>query len=287
MRKEKKSIEEIAEMLGLSLGTVRSVCKENGLSGRIAKGRQDYAAIGRKVREANRKTEEEAKQYIEGFGIPFEYVGGYTNSDSKCDIKCKTCGAIINASVVAIRQGGYKTCVECSKAATRERRRIAKEKKQNRKHIDKSIREAQKEAERESKKRIAICVECGEQFTTYKQNKVCCSSECSRKRQNNHKDRRLKKVEYVDKSITLQSLYKRDGGVCYICRKKCNLEDYIVRDGTTICGDFYPSIDHVVPLSKGGSHSWDNVRLAHRLCNTIKSNCDYAINPHNGQMMLI
>ncbi|MDT2396282.1 HNH endonuclease [Enterococcus avium] len=29
-------------------------------------------------------------------------------------------------------------------------------------------------------------------------------------------------------------------------------------------------MDHVIPISKGGTHSWDNVRLAHRHCNAIK-----------------
>lgn len=38
-----------------------------------------------------------------------------------------------------------------------------------------------------------------------------------------------------------------------------------------VVGKTYPSIDHVFPLSKGGLHSWDNVKLAHHYCNTIKS----------------
>jgi hypothetical protein len=29
-----------------------------------------------------------------------------------------------------------------------------------------------------------------------------------------------------------------------------------------------PSLDHIVPLSRGGSHSMDNVRAAHALCNS-------------------
>ena len=37
-----------------------------------------------------------------------------------------------------------------------------------------------------------------------------------------------------------------------------------------ICGNNYPTIDHVIPLAKGGMHSWDNVRLAHHNCNSIK-----------------
>jgi 5-methylcytosine-specific restriction endonuclease McrA len=32
----------------------------------------------------------------------------------------------------------------------------------------------------------------------------------------------------------------------------------------------YPSIDHIVPLAKGGNHTWNNVQLAHHYCNTLK-----------------
>lgn len=31
-----------------------------------------------------------------------------------------------------------------------------------------------------------------------------------------------------------------------------------------------PSLDHVVPVSKGGGHAMDNVRCAHRICNAAK-----------------
>jgi 5-methylcytosine-specific restriction endonuclease McrA len=31
-----------------------------------------------------------------------------------------------------------------------------------------------------------------------------------------------------------------------------------------------PTIDHIVPMSKGGGHVWDNVQLAHRICNSYK-----------------
>lgn len=32
------------------------------------------------------------------------------------------------------------------------------------------------------------------------------------------------------------------------------------------------SIDHIRPLSKGGTHTWDNVQLAHLKCNIKKGN---------------
>ena len=75
-----------------------------------------------------------------------------------------------------------------------------------------------------------------------------------------------------DEDITLEKLYNRDGGVCALCGGRCNYEDYILKDTTFIAGNTYPSIDHIKPLSKGGSHTWDNVQLAHKQCNSIKSN---------------
>lgn len=40
-------------------------------------------------------------------------------------------------------------------------------------------------------------------------------------------------------------------------------------EGSGVVG--IPSVDHVKPLAKGGKHSWRNVVLAHRICNTLKS----------------
>lgn len=41
-----------------------------------------------------------------------------------------------------------------------------------------------------------------------------------------------------------------------------------------ICGhDLDPinyEIDHVIPLSRGGTHTYDNVQAAHRMCNRVK-----------------
>jgi 5-methylcytosine-specific restriction endonuclease McrA len=32
------------------------------------------------------------------------------------------------------------------------------------------------------------------------------------------------------------------------------------------------SLDHVIPLSRGGGHTFDNVQCAHLICNIRKSN---------------
>ena len=56
--------------------------------------------------------------------------------------------------------------------------------------------------------------------------------------------------------ITVQELSVRDNDICGICGN-------VVAEGDR-------SIDHKVALSIGGSHTWNNVQLAHRTCNSSK-----------------
>ena len=58
-------------------------------------------------------------------------------------------------------------------------------------------------------------------------------------------------VENVDPAVVL----KRDEGTCGICREP-------------ITGDWH--IDHIVPLARGGEHSYKNTQAAHPLCNMSK-----------------
>ena len=71
-----------------------------------------------------------------------------------------------------------------------------------------------------------------------------------------------------DKSITLRALIARDNGVCQICGKPT--DDCDISNGHI--GRMYPTLDHIIPLSKGGTHTWDNVQLAHMHCNAGKCN---------------
>lgn len=66
-------------------------------------------------------------------------------------------------------------------------------------------------------------------------------------------------------NIGIEKLFDRDDGLCGICN--IHLED-----------NEKGSIDHVIPLSLGGTHTWDNVQLAHLSCNIAKGNkLDYKI----------
>lgn len=112
------------------------------------------------------------------------------------------------------------------------------------------------------------CKECGKHFTSTRNKATFCSNECSCRFENRRKETtrrsRIVKNGKVNWDISIERLIKRDGLKCYLCE-----EDVIIKVDSN--HDYYPSIEHVVPVSKGGTHTWDNVRLAHRKCNYIKS----------------
>lgn len=65
--------------------------------------------------------------------------------------------------------------------------------------------------------------------------------------------------------ITLSKLIQRDGLTCSICGLQC-------LHGGDSRASLYPTIDHIIPISRGGGHTWNNVQIAHRICNINKSN---------------
>lgn len=145
------------------------------------------------------------------------------------------------------------------------------------------LRELERIAIRDSKKHTVECSECGKQFVTTLTKHRFCSTKCSgrhsnRLREHKRNERIINNGEY-DRTITLPKLYMRDGGVCHICGKQVNMN-------TNTNDDEYGSIDHLIPLSKGGTHTWGNVSLAHRRCNTIKSN-RVMIQDDRGQMKIV
>ena len=83
-----------------------------------------------------------------------------------------------------------------------------------------------------------------------------------RRRANWHKRRARMRGAYVE-DVRLDVVAARDGYVCGICK------DPVDR---SICwpDPFSSSLDHVMPLARGGTHSYDNCQLAHLRCNTSK-----------------
>ena len=65
--------------------------------------------------------------------------------------------------------------------------------------------------------------------------------------------------------ISADVLIERDGNVCHICLTEIDLS--LARNNR-----FGATIDHVIPVSKGGADTLENMKLAHWICNIKKGN---------------
>lgn len=231
--------------------------------------------------ETQETKEKRARNKVAMYAPSFEYAGNYGGSEGYVDIRCKVCGTVQSKAMITLRQR-HARCEVCYRKeieADRAKKRQAKEQRKE-ERAERAERAAWNRYERSIKQeRFAVCKRCGGLFQTTKANAVYCSSECFKREVNSsHKDKRIDRLSavVVDKDIRLDRLAKRDRNICTLCGKPVDWEDCFTReDGTFIAGDWYPSIDHIVPLSLGGKQSWDNVQLTHRRCNYLKSN-----NPH-------
>lgn len=254
LRKSGKSTYELARLFGLDRTTIGDILKKYGV---------------KSCTKGTKSSDEEVARNIERLNIGFTYSHGYQGTDKTVFIRCNKCGEIIERNYTTIRHKNVR-CDKCKK------------KKEAYKAVRKAvlkIKRIKEKEEAEAKRNITHtkqCVVCGNTFTAKNKRAVCCSGKCTRKRNNSisTQRKRLRRKNYMqgDKDISLLELYKKEKGKCYLCGGNCDLNDYVEVKGSVICGDNYPSIDHVIPLSKGGMHTWNNVRLAHRICNTKKGN---------------
>jgi hypothetical protein len=87
------------------------------------------------------------------------------------------------------------------------------------------------------------------------------------RRRNNYHKRRTKIDATTDHAdpVVKADIAERDQWRCHICRKK-------IRPDRIWPHPYSATLDHVVPLSLGGAHVPENVRLAHFRCNTARGN---------------
>src|SRR4051794_17452228 len=80
-------------------------------------------------------------------------------------------------------------------------------------------------------------------------------------------------AETISLSVPIVVRLTRYVRVPYPAQVPLSRRAVFTRDGQTCvyCGGSATSIDHVVPRSRGGTHTWDNVVAACRRCNHIKA----------------
>ena len=120
------------------------------------------------------------------------------------------------------------------------------------------------------------CVVCGKWADGTIRNQRFCSMECNLadwKRRNperlrelgrEHVRRRRARIleTQVDK-FTDKDVRMAHGDICYLCNEKINFRLKHPNPKS-------PSLDHVIPLSRGGTHTLDNAAMVHYVCNQKK-----------------
>lgn len=111
------------------------------------------------------------------------------------------------------------------------------------------------------------CRGCEELRATGIKHQVYCDSECKRMYELSQRRLREQKLNQKTKGFKMK-LYFRDNGLCGICKQTIDI-------ALKYPDPFTYSIDHIVPLSKGGAHALYNLQPAHLICNTQKSDNEH------------
>lgn len=117
------------------------------------------------------------------------------------------------------------------------------------------------------------CDDCGNDFTTSRHlsgvsaTKITRCKDCQleRKRTRDRKKTLIRQKAISNPRISVELIAKRDSFLCHLCNQIVDMD--IKR--TDKMG---ATIDHLLPLSKGGLDTMENVALAHWICNIRKGN---------------
>jgi endogenous inhibitor of DNA gyrase (YacG/DUF329 family) len=123
--------------------------------------------------------------------------------------------------------------------------------------------------EEKYKDKMIVCSECSKEFVPEygSKKRVFCSNGCfKRNHGRNSKARRRARIMGCNnrETVNLINILKRDGWRC----QKCGIKTPLKYRGTI--RDDAPEVDHIEPLSTGGSHTSNNMQCLCRKCNSEK-----------------
>lgn len=182
-----------------------------------------------------------------------EYVSAYLATKSQIKA-AELCGVSRETIARAVRRAGVNLCGRTFNNGSGWNRKVTDE-------------ELRIDSKAMNCREIAIKYGMGEE-NVYRRCRKLGLSISSEGAGGHHERRAYRYGVKAEKGITLKAIIKKDGGICQICGLPVNEND--IQGGHI--RRMYPTIDHITPLSKGGTHTWNNVQLAHMMCNSKK--CD-------------
>jgi 5-methylcytosine-specific restriction endonuclease McrA len=152
---------------------------------------------------------------------------------------------------------GKATQVTCSKPCSTERNKLVSREKWNKEKLSKP------------QFKIETCKWCNQDLEISSSFKgvIKYHNECKKPaRQSQYRVKSVRR-QGIKKGATISHdlVAERDGYKCYLCEEAVDMS--IARTSR-----YGATLDHVTPLSKGGQDTMENVRLAHWICNILKSN---------------
>lgn len=110
------------------------------------------------------------------------------------------------------------------------------------------------------------CADCGERFDIDRprsMRKYCAL--CQRRRKKDTDSRKSQRRRAAGDPVPLSQVVAVRGQRCHICHRKIDLN----LSGRQPMG---PTIDHILPVSMGGTNDLANLNIAHRVCNLRRGN---------------
>ena len=114
---------------------------------------------------------------------------------------------------------------------------------------------------------VRSCARCGQSYRHAIANRRHCSDLC---RDLDADDRGAALHHGWIRPSIRAAIYERDGYQCKLCNEPVDTTADPQRD------DWAPTLDHIIPRSKGGTHDVSNLRTAHRWCNSVRGDRDDA-----------
>lgn len=109
------------------------------------------------------------------------------------------------------------------------------------------------------------CAHCGEQFTTRRSTQLLCSEPCRRAAHRLQSKFRSRTGEPTAPGVWRAKIAERDRWHCGICGEPVNPQ-------VKYPDPLQATLDHIVPVSRGGTNDPTNLRLAHMSCNRSRGN---------------